>query len=109
MKRTLALMTMLVLTAALFVGCGCRNSRPAETTRPTTMPTVATTTPTTEMTTQPTTAATILPEPTLEDGNGPLPTDSMTEAGDNTRTIPGGVSTGSGITGSITRDKNEAH
>lgn len=95
MKRTLALMTMLVLTAFLFVGCGCRNSRPAETTVPTTMPTVATTEATTEMTTVPTTAAT---EATIEDGNGPLSTDvtDTTTATDESlaRTIPGGLGTG---------------
>lgn len=100
-KQMISVLTVFVLTAAMFTGCGCRNSRPAETTVPTTMPTIATTAPTTEMTTMPTT----MPEtqPTIEDGNGPISTettgatDSMPE-----RVIPGGTGTGSGITGNIT-------
>ena len=73
---------ILVLTAALLTGCGCRNYKPA--TGPTTMPTTATTLPTTAATTVPTTAATIptmdgaATDPatsgTIQDGNGPMDT-----------------------------------
>ncbi|MBQ2854638.1 MAG: hypothetical protein IJE81_04095 [Oscillospiraceae bacterium] len=96
-------MTVLVLTLSLLAGCGCRNSRPAETSVPTVAPTLATV-PTTESTTVPTTQAT---EPTtgatIEDGNGPLSTDATNatdESGnDNARNRTRG--SGSGITGSI--------
>lgn len=119
MKTTGILMTVLVLTLSVLTGCGCRNSAPANTSQPTTMPTV-TTAPTTEATTIPTTMAT---EPstdaTIEDGNGPISTDSTTESGANARSrnggvmdgsgIPGGTGSGNGITGSITRNQKDAH
>lgn len=100
MKKVCLLMTVLVLTLAALTGCGCRNSKPAATTVPTTLPTV-TTVPATEATTVPTTMDT---EPTadatIQDGNGPISTDSDTGT-DNTgaRMMPG---SGNGITGSIT-------
>ena len=106
MKKTPMLAALLVLTLALFTGCGCRKSKPAATTRPTTVPTVATTAPTTAATTVPTAPAT---DATIEDGNGPLPTDATltTEdpavtdgtAGDQARTMPdtGMLPRGSGI------------
>lgn len=103
MKKVCLLMTVLVLTLFLMTGCGCRNSKPAPTTVPTTLPTV-TTEPTTEATTVPTTMDT---EPTadatIQDGNGPISTDTTTET-DNTssRMIPGGTGSGNGISGSIT-------
>lgn len=80
MKKAFALISALVLTAALFTGCGCRNSKPAPTTAPTTMPTAAATQPTTMETTMPTTEATIpTVGPTIEDGNGPLDSTGATE------------------------------
>ena len=99
MKKYTILIVSLVLTILVFTGCGCRNSRPMNTV-PTTMPT---TVPTTEAT-LPTTQATTVPETTretIEDGNGPLPTNATagadgdtssatdaTGAGDMTRRIP---------------------
>lgn len=102
MKHSICAAAVLVLTAALLTGCGCRNSRPAETSAPTTMPTtMATTEATTEMTTMPTTMPAT--EATIEDGNGPLSTDGTSATDDaSARTIPGGLGTGRGITGSIT-------
>lgn len=103
-KQTLSVLTVFVLTAALFTGCGCRNSRPAETTAPTTMPTIATTAPTTEMTTMPTTMPQT--EATIEDGNGPISTDATVGTDSmQERAIPGGIGSGNGITGSITGAK----
>lgn len=84
MKKSFILVSALVLTAALFTGCGCRNSQPAGTTAPTTMPTTATTSePTTRETTMPT-METSIPTvgPTIEDGNGPL--DSSPNATEDT-------------------------
>lgn len=93
MKKYSVLVLVLVLTAALFVGCGCTNTTKMETTpAPSTVPTThATTQPTTEMTemtTMPTTTASE-PSETIDNGNGPLPdtttaTDS-TLAGDAAR------------------------
>lgn len=105
MKKSYVILAAAVLTIALFTGCGCRNSAPAPT-RETTMPTTATTAPTTEPTTIPTTAATTAPtDATIQDGNGPLPTDSTdaTEAtgARNRSGMPGGAGSGNGITGSI--------
>ena len=110
MKNTGILLTVLVLTLSVLTGCGCRNSKPAETSAPTTMPTMDTT-PTTQPTTAPTTMNT---EPsvdaTIQDGNGPLSTDATTST-DNTTTdqargrsgsgITGGIGSGNGISGSI--------
>lgn len=102
MKKVCILMTVLVLTLSAMTGCGCRNSRPAETSAPTTLPTV-TTAPTTEATTVPTTMATESTDSTIQDGNGPISTDSTTETDNtNARMIPGGTGSGNGITGSIT-------
>lgn len=102
MKKYAIVFLTLVLTAALFTGCGCRNSKPMNTTVPTTMPTTApTAAPTTERT-EPTTRATSPADETIEDGNGPLPTNATagadgdtssatenTGAGSNARRIPG--------------------
>jgi len=107
MKKFAILISVLVLTVAVFTGCGCRNTQPmnttAPTTRPTTMPTEQTTTPTTAATTQ----------ETIEDGNGPLPTNATAGAdgdtssatddtgmGENSRSMPGGKSSGNGTGGS---------
>lgn len=68
MKKYLFLILTLVLTAALFTGCGCTSQEATYTTAPTTMPTVMTTAPTAE-TTRPTTEATT---PTADRGNGPV-------------------------------------
>ena len=84
MKKLYLFVTMLLLTAVALTGCGCRNVAPAATTQPTTMPTIATTQATT---------------PTIEDGNGPISTDS-TESMERSRA--NGHGTGNGITGSIT-------
>lgn len=103
MKQAGIILTVLVLTLSVLTGCGCRNSKPAQTSEPTTLPTM-TTAPTTQATTEPSTMAT---EPsvdaTIEDGNGPISTDSTEETQNaNTRSIPGGTGSGNGITGSIT-------
>ena len=81
MKKISILALALVLTAALFTGCGCRNNKPMNTV-PTSRPA---TVPTTEATTVPTTHAT---EPhttdaTIDNGNGPLNT-GTTEATNGT-------------------------
>lgn len=99
MKKLYLLMAMLLLTAAALTGCGCRNVAPAATTQPTTMPTIATTQETTAPTTMPTTEATQATTPTIEDGNGPISTDS-TESMERSRA--NGHGTGNGITGSVT-------
>ena len=77
MKKIIAFVFALVLTAALLPGCGCRNSKPMDT-LPTTRPTTA---PTTAPTTQPTVATS---RETIEDGNGPLPTNATAGADGNT-------------------------
>lgn len=114
MKKAITFLTVLVLTLSVLAGCGCRNSKPAATTVPTTMPTTA---PTTESTTIPTTMPTQpSTDATIEDGNGPLSTDSTTATDetvmDNARSRNGGMigsngtmdgtGSGNGITGSIT-------
>ena len=104
MKKTCFLMAVLVLTLSVLTGCGCRNSKPANTSEPTTMPTV-TTAPTTEMTTVPTTMSTEPTDNTIQDGNGPISTDATTATDntgmDNARSR-GMIGSGNGITGSIT-------
>lgn len=70
MKKYLFFALTLVLTAALFTGCGCTNQDAQYTTLPTSMPTMDTIAPTTEATTESTTRATT--EPTMDNGNGPL-------------------------------------
>lgn len=83
MKKYSILVLALVLTAALFTGCGCRNNQVSPTTtRPTTVPTTqateatrATTEATTHATTEPITGT----DATIENGNGPLPTDATGE------------------------------
>ena len=86
MKKYTLLFLVLVLTAVVFTGCGCRSSQPMNTTVPTTMPTTA---PTTMPTTAPT-EATVQTAPTtqetIEDGNGPLPTNATAGADGNTST-----------------------
>ncbi len=98
MKIFTMFISVLVLTAMLMTGCGCRNSKPLDTmpsestSAPTTMPTTeATTAPTTAPTTMPTTDST---DATVDNGNGPLPTDGMNgtdSTGNNARNhrIPG--------------------
>ena len=71
MKKYTVLFLVIVLTAALLTACGCRNSQPMNTTAPTTMPTTMPTE-TTSMTTAPAPTT----EATIEDGNGPLPTNA---------------------------------
>lgn len=81
MKKYVSLALCLVLTAALFVGCGCTNRNMDETSAPTVLPTNEevwdTTEPTTRATTQPTTAPTTDSMPnetdgTIDRGNGAL-------------------------------------
>ena len=76
MKQIWTLALTLVLTAALFTGCGCTNSNKGNATTPTSLPTTMPTMPTmpsTTPSTAPTTQATI---PTMEEtspsGNGML-------------------------------------
>ena len=80
MKKIIVFIFALVLTAALLPGCGCRNSKPMDT-MPTTQPTTAPTTVPTTQATQPTTQAT---RETIEDGNGPLPTNATAGADGDT-------------------------
>ena len=94
MKKRSILILVIVLTLAVLTGCGCRNSKPMDT-MPTTMPTTeatkATTTPT--QTTQPSTPTnqTESTNATVDNGNGPLPTDESVMPGDSSRTrrMPG--------------------
>jgi hypothetical protein len=83
MKKYTMLFLVLALCAAMFTGCGCRNSQPMNTTVPTTMPTTAPTTMPTE-----TTSSTVQTAPTvnetIEDGNGPLPTNATAGADGDT-------------------------
>ena len=67
MKKYAILVLVLVLTAALFTGCGCTNQDPSRNT------TVPTTTPT---------AATTETNATIDNGNGPL--DGMDDITENT-------------------------
>ena len=89
MKKYSMLVLALVLTVALLTGCGCRNSQPMNTV-PTTVPTTEATRPTTQPTTAPTTQPTLETEttttdPSVDNGNGPLPSDGTDTAGDMTR------------------------
>ena len=71
MKKYAILVLVLVLTAALFTGCGCTNQDPSRnTTVPTTTPTAATTE-TTRATTAPTTMPSVEPSTnaTIDNGN----------------------------------------
>ena len=80
MKKIIACIFALVLTATLLPGCGCRNSKPMNTV-PTTMPTTAPATLPTTMPTQPSVETT---RETIEDGNGPLPTNATAGADGDT-------------------------
>ena len=81
MKKIIPLALALALASALVTGCGCRNSKPMNTV-PTTRPTTA---PTTMPTTAPTTMPTVDPtQSTIEDGNGPLPTNATAGADGDT-------------------------
>lgn len=86
MKKYSIFVLALVLTVALLTACGCRNSKPMNTV-PTTVPTTEATKPTTQPTTAPTTAptkateSTTTTDPSVDNGNGPLPSDATGEAG----------------------------
>ena len=73
MKKIWTLALTLVLTAALFTGCGCTNSNKGNATTPTSLPPTMPTLPPTAPSTVPTTQATF---PTMEEtspsGNGML-------------------------------------
>ncbi|MGM9550519.1 MAG: hypothetical protein ACI3V5_11845 [Faecousia sp.] len=84
MKKYSILVLVLVLTAALFTGCGCTNQDPGRNTVPTTMPTVATTE-TTRATSAPTTERTEpSTEATIDHGNGPLDNNGTNGSTENT-------------------------
>lgn len=81
MKKYSAIFLTAILIVTLFTGCGCRNSKPAETS----MPTVPVTTLPTTQETEPSLADTVPPaDPTIEDGNGPLPTNATAGADGDT-------------------------
>lgn len=85
MKKFTILAVVLVLTAAMLIGCGCRNSKPMPSeTQPSssaaTQPTTEATRPSTQATTRPTQST----DATIEDGNGPLPTNATTGADGST-------------------------
>ena len=73
MKKLWTLALTLVLTAALFTGCGCTNSNKGNATTPTSLPTTMPTMPSTAPSTVPTTQATVpTTEETSPSGNGML-------------------------------------
>ncbi len=79
MKKFVIFLLTLVLTAAIFTGCGCTGP---EVTTPTTLPattTTATTAPTMPSTTQSTTEATT--QSTIDRGNGPAEETTTTPTG----------------------------
>jgi len=89
MKKIWTLALALVLTAALFTGCGCTNSNKGDASTPTSLPT---TMPSTAPSTAPTTQATI---PTMEEtsptGNGMLEdeTGTVSDATESTSVVEG--------------------
>lgn len=100
MKKYSTLLLVAVFAVTLFTGCGCRNSKPMETT----IPTAPATTPTTQPTQPSIEESTAGTDATIEDGNGPLPTNATagadgdtssesTEATENTRSRNGNGST----------------
>lgn len=73
MKKYAILILVVVLTAALFSGCGCTNQDPSRNTVPTTTPTTTAATETTQAATVPTTPSTEpSTQPTIDNGNGPM-------------------------------------
>ena len=91
MKKYSILFVALVLSAAMLTACGCRNSKPMNTV-PTTVPTTEATKPTTQPTTAPTTRPTETTAPTdatVDNGNGPLPTNDNGDLSRNRR-MPSG-------------------
>lgn len=88
MKRYLAFALTLVLTAALFAGCGCTAGDAEYTTVPTTMPTVMTTAPTeTTRATESTTHAATERDHTETRESTATATESTTETGTDSRTL----------------------
>lgn len=83
MKKYSILVLAVVLVAALFTGCGCRNTKPMDTSLPTVPPTSAPTTQATQPSTMDTVPAN---DATIEDGNGPLPTNATAGEDGNTGT-----------------------
>lgn len=84
MKKYSALLLAVVFIATVFTGCGCRNSKPMETTTPTVPATSAPVTQATEPSTTPAVPST---DATIEDGNGPMPTNATAgEDGDTSTT-----------------------
>lgn len=92
MKKYSIFVLVIVLTAALFTGCGCTNRNMDNTSAPTTLPTTEMTLPTTEATTmpaaEPSTGMTSAPtendaagstNETVDNGNGPLEDTDTTE------------------------------
>ena len=98
MKKYVSLVLCLVLTASLFVGCGCTNRKMDDPTTPTVLPTNEevwdttapatrpTAAPESRPTTEPTRATTTPSDAATDHGNGPLedttiqPTDTTTES-----------------------------
>ena len=94
MKKFSILALALVLTAALFTGCGCRNNvapTPVPTTMPTTQPTVA---PTHETTLPATEHLNPSTDATIDHGNGPLEETTHGANGTNGTTATEGVAEG---------------
>ena len=108
MKKFGIFTVALVLTLSFMTACGCRNSKPMNTSEPTTLPTVTSpvmTEPSTLPTTMPT-QSTETTNATIEDGNGPSSTNQTTATGEtetgNARSrgnMPGMNGNGRGITG----------
>ena len=84
MKKITAIVSIFVLTAAVFTGCRSKN-KPMETTRPTMPPVTQETTMPTTQATQPSTTST-MPTETRDTANGPLDSTAGTEATDHTGT-----------------------
>ena len=101
MKKIWTLALSLVLTAAMFTGCGCTNTEKDDASTPTGMTEPAATIAPTQPSTVPTTQAT---RPTMEEttptGNGAMEdaTSGMTGTTDATETMPQGRS-GNGMGG----------
>lgn len=99
MKKYSILALVFVLTATVFAGCR-RNNASDKNTMPSILPTTqATTEMTTEATTRPSQPTTPSNQETIEDGNGPLTTDSTENTNANNGGNGGGVKGNSGQAG----------
>ena len=95
MKKLLILALTLVLTAAVFTGCGCTNSNKDAMTTPTGMPTTVPTMPATTPSTAPTTMPTV---PSIEEtsptGNGAMEDETTGSTGSTDTTESTSVAEG---------------